>query len=470
MNNEEMSGVGMTPPEFKGEFFGTDGFRGRANVAVNAEHAFKIGRFLGRYYSGEMIGCTNKHRRPRVVIGKDTRRSSYMLEYALAAGLTASGADAYMLHVTTTPSVSYVTRQEGFDCGIMISASHNPYSDNGIKLINRYGEKMDLGTLAHLERYLSEGGDLPLAKDDGIGAIIDHAGGRNRYIGYLISIAAHSYKGLRIGIDCSNGAAWMTAPAVFNALGASTHVIGASPDGTNINHECGSTHIDALARLVREGHLDVGFAFDGDADRCIAVDEDGDAVDGDAILFILAKRLKDKGTLEGDAIVSTVMSNSGLARSLERCGIKSMSSAVGDQNVYDMMCEQDIMLGGEQSGHIIMRKYATTGDGILTAIMLLEEMCEKKLSLRKLRTGLEIFPQVLKNLRVKNKDAAASDRDATALAERINAELGGEGRLLIRRSGTEDVVRIMAEAKDEELCTKYIDAVADVLSRGGYLI
>ncbi len=464
-------------PPFESRFFGTDGFRGQANVDVTAMHAFNIGRFVGWFYANKLSGCRIKGYRPKIVIGKDTRRSGYMLEYALAAGLTCSGADAYMLHVTTTPSVSYVTRQEGFDCGIMISASHNAYEDNGIKLINRYGEKMDPRTLAYLESYLAGelkapdiiDSELPLATGKSIGAIIDHSAGRNRYIAYLISIAAHSYKGLRIGLDCSNGASWMIAPSVFNALGANTFVINAAPDGTNINRDAGSTHIDILRNYVRANHLDVGFAFDGDADRCIAVDENGNVVDGDVILYILGNRLKNKRNLTNNIVVSTVMSNSGLAKSFGKCGINNMASAVGDQNVYDMMCENDGMLGGEQSGHIIFRKYATTGDGILTAIMILEEMQERKLPLGNLYDGLEIYPQVLKNIRVKDKGRAANDPDVIAEAERINAELNGEGRVLVRKSGTEQVVRIMAEAKEEAKCREYIEAIEKIITDKGYV-
>lgn len=463
-------------PPFESRFFGTDGFRGQANVDVTAKHAFEIGRFVGWFYANKLSGCKIKNYRPKIVIGKDTRRSGYMLEYALAAGLTCSGADAYMLHVTTTPSVSYVTRQEGFDCGIMISASHNAYSDNGIKLINRYGEKMETRTLAYLESYL-EGNlnvpdvvnsELPMASDKNIGAIIDHSAGRNRYIAYLISIAAHSYKGMRIGIDCSNGASWMIAPSVFNALGAGTFVINAAPDGTNINRDAGSTHIDILRNHVRANHLDVGFAFDGDADRCIAVDENGNVVDGDVILYILGNRLKNKRNLTNNLVVSTVMSNSGLAKSLAKCGIDNAASAVGDQNVYDMMCDRESMLGGEQSGHIIFRKYATTGDGILTAIMLLEEMRDRKLPLSNLYDGLEIFPQMLKNICVKDKGRAANDADVAAEVERINAELDGNGRVLVRKSGTEQVVRIMAEAREEAKCREYIASIEKIIRDKGY--
>ncbi len=465
-------------PPFEGNFFGTDGFRGKGGADITAMHAFNIGRFVGWFYASKLSGCRIKNYRPKIVIGKDTRRSSYTLEYALAAGITSSGADAYMLHVTTTPSVSYVTRQESFDCGIMISASHNPYFDNGIKLINRYGEKMDTRTLAYLEAYLSgelntegiENGELPFATDKSIGAIIDHAAGRNRYIAYLISIAAHSYKGLKIGIDCSNGASWTIAPSVFGALGAANFVINAAPDGTNINRDCGSTSIDALKKHVRANHLDVGFAFDGDADRCIAVDENGNTVDGDVILYILANRLKSKGNLTNDLLVSTVMSNSGLGGSLKKCGIENIQSAVGDQNVYDMMYARDAMLGGEQSGHIIFRKHATTGDGILTAILLLEEMQDRKLPLSALYEGLKIFPQKLKSIKVKDKAAAASDPDVLSAAERINAELSGEGRLLVRKSGTENVVRVMAEAESEELCIGYISEIENILNGKGYTV
>ncbi len=398
-------------------YFGTDGFRGEANAELTSMHAYKVGRFLGWYYGSALSGNKKPGIRPKIVIGKDTRRSSYMLEYSLVAGITASGADAYLLHVTTTPSVSYVTRQDEFDCGIMITASHNPFYDNGIKVINRYGEKLDDTTTSLIEAYLDgnlkelgvSAADLPLAREEKIGCIVDYSSGRNRYVGYLISLASHSYKDLRIGIDCANGASWMIAKAVFGALGAQTVVIGSEPDGVNINRDCGSTHIEALCRLVREQHLDMGFAFDGDADRCIAVDENGSVIDGDAMLYILGKRLKSRGMLVEDTVVATVMSNSGLIKSLEEIGIACVQTTVGDRFVYECMQEHDYALGGEQSGHVILKKYATTGDGLLTAIMLAEEVCDQKTSLAKLAEPLMLYPQYMTNIRVKDQDAVLRD-------------------------------------------------------------
>jgi phosphoglucosamine mutase len=414
--------------EVKNKYFGTDGFRGEANVGPTSMQAYKIGRFLGWYYSSPISGNTKPGYRPRIVIGKDTRRSSYMLEYSIVAGITASGADAYMLHVTTTPSVSYVTRQDEFDCGIMITASHNPFYDNGIKIINRYGEKLDDETTALIEKYMDgelttigiTEPDIPLAFREKIGQIVDYVAGRNRYIAYLISIASHSYKNLRIGLDCANGASWNIANAVFSALGAQTYVTGAQPDGLNVNLGCGSTHIENLQKLVREQHLDLGFAFDGDADRCIAVDEKGNIVDGDGIMYILAKRLKKREMLSGNTVVATIMSNSGLFSALEKADINCVQTTVGDRFVYECMQENDYSLGGEQSGHIILKKYATTGDGILTAIMMTEEVCSAKNSLSKLVEPLKLYPQFTMNIRVKSKDAVFADMEVQAALDKVN--------------------------------------------------
>ena len=444
-----------------GKYFGTDGFRGEANVDLTVMHAFEIGRYLGWYYG--------KDKKARVVIGKDTRRSSYMLESALCAGLTASGADAYLLHVTTTPSVSYVARADDFDCGIMISASHNSYEDNGIKLVNRFGEKMDDDTLYLIEAYLDGkidvlmvGGesDLPLAKKERIGAIIDYVSGRNRYMGYLISIVSHSFRSLRIGLDCANGSSWMIAPAIFEALGATTYVINASPDGQNINHNAGSTHIEGLVKLVREQHLDVGFAFDGDADRCLAVDENGNVVNGDHILYILANQLKRKGILNHDTIVATVMSNGGLTKALREVGINTVKTAVGDRYVYEAMMKDGYLLGGEQSGHIILQKYATTGDGILTALMLMEEILDRKSTLGKLASPVKIFPQSLINIKVPDKDAVMNDEHVKSIVHEIEEELGENGRILLRKSGTENVIRVMVECENEEQCNSCAEKAA----------
>ncbi|MBQ4129088.1 MAG: phosphoglucosamine mutase [Ruminococcus sp.] len=460
----------------KNKYFGTDGFRGEANVNLTSMQAYKVGRFLGWYYSSSLSGCNKPGYRPRIVIGKDTRRSSYMLEYSIVAGITSSGADAYMLHVTTTPSISYVTRQDEFDCGIMITASHNPFYDNGIKVINKYGEKLDDETTSLIEAYIDgnlsvlgvQDKDLPLARRERIGKIIDHVSGRNRYVGYLISLASNSYKNLKIGLDCANGASWMIAKAVFDALGAQTVIIGAQPDGLNVNNGCGSTHIEKLCELVKEHHLDVGFAFDGDCDRCIAVDENGNVVDGDGMMYVLANRLKAKGRLNSDTVVATIMSNSGFFNSLKKKGIDCIQTKVGDRFVYEAMQDNDFSIGGEQSGHIILKKYATTGDGILTAIMIVEEMCDRKLSLSHLLEGLMLYPQHVVNVRVKDKSAVVNDQDVLEELNKVNKLIDGDGRSLLRESGTEPVIRIMIEAVTQEKCEQYAQMIAKVIKANGH--
>ncbi len=455
------------------KYFGTDGFRGEVNVNLTAEHAYKIGRFLGWYFTSALCKTDKSNGKPRIVIGKDTRRSSYMLEYALCSGIIASGGDAYILHVTTTPSVSYVVRTEGFDCGIMITASHNPFYDNGIKLINRYGEKFDDNATDLIEKYIDgkldalgvEGDDLPLAKRENIGAIVDFVSGRNRYVGYLISLASHSYKHLKIGLDCANGASWNIARAVFEALGAQCYIMGDAPNGTNINENCGSTHIENLCRLVREGHLDVGFAFDGDTDRCIAVDEKGNEVDGDKMMYILAHRLKSRGMLSDDTVVATIMSNSGFVNSLQNSGLKCELTTVGDRFVYERMQQKDFDLGGEQSGHIILKKYATTGDGLLTAIMITEELCDRKTTLSKLADPVVLYPQYTKNMRVNDKDATTKNTAVLQAVKDIEDKIAGNGRVLLRKSGTEPVVRVMVECESEELCKEYAEEITAVIDK-----
>lgn len=449
-----------------GKYFGTDGFRGEANVDLTVEHAYRVGRFLGWYY-----GRNPKGERCRVVIGKDTRRSSYMLEHALAAGLTASGADVYLLHVTTTPSVSHVVQTEGFDCGIMISASHNPYYDNGIKVMNGNGEKLEERVITEIETYLDgEMDELPLAKRDQIGCILDFAAGRNRYIGYLISIATRSFKGKKVGLDCANGSASAIAKSVFDALGAEIHVINSEPNGLNINQDCGSTHIEYLQAYVKEHGLDVGFAYDGDADRCLAVDENGNVVDGDRILYICGKYMKEQGVLRNNKIVTTVMSNLGLYKALDKIGIEYEKTAVGDKYVYENMVQTGNVLGGEQSGHIIFSKYATTGDGILTSLKIMEVMLEKKQSLGKLASEVTILPQLLKNVRVNDKAAALGDPDVQKAAAEVDATLGNDGRLLLRQSGTEPLIRVMVEAETQELCENYVNQVVNVLKAKGHVV
>ena len=446
-----------------GKYFGTDGFRGEANVTLTVEDAYKVGRFLGWYY-----GQKTKADRCRVVIGKDTRRSSYMFEYSLVSGLTASGADVYLLHVTTTPSVSYVVRTEEFDCGIMISASHNPYYDNGIKVINGRGEKLEEETIEKIESYLDgEMGEIPFAKRDAIGRTVDYAAGRNRYIGYLISLATRSFKNMRVGLDCANGSASAIAKNVFDALGAETHVINNTPDGLNINTNCGSTHIEGLQKYVVENHLDVGFAYDGDADRCLAVDNEGKLVDGDKILYVCGKYMKEQGTLVNNTVVTTVMSNFGLYKAFEREGISYEKTAVGDKYVYENMSQNGHCLGGEQSGHIIFSKHATTGDGILTSLKLMEVILEKKETLAKLADEVQIYPQVLKNVRVKDKEVAQADRDVQAEVQKVSDALGDTGRILVRPSGTEPLIRVMVEAPTDEICGKYVAQVVEMIEKKG---
>ena len=446
-----------------GKYFGTDGFRGEANVNLTVEHAFKVGRYLGWYYGQE--------HKARIVIGKDTRRSSYMFEYALASGLTASGADAYLLHVTTTPSVSYVTRTEDFDCGIMISASHNPFYDNGIKLINGKGHKIEAEVEDKIEAYI-DGliEELPLAQKENIGRTIDYAAGRNRYIGHLISLATRSFKDMKIGLDCSNGSAFAIAKSVYDALGAKTYVINNEPNGININTDCGSTHIHVLQEFVKEKGLDVGFAYDGDADRCIAVDDKGNVIDGDLVLYICGKYLKEQGRLNGDTIVTTIMSNLGLYKACDKIGMKYEKTAVGDKYVYENMVRNDYSLGGEQSGHIIFSKHATTGDGILTSLMIMEVILERKLSLGKLAEEVKIYPQLLKNVRVADKQTARENKEVVKAVEEVTKALGDDGRILVRESGTEPVLRVMVEAATDELCEKYVNQVIDVMEQQGLIV
>ncbi len=445
------------------KYFGTDGFRGEANVDLTAEHAFKIGRFIGWYYGRE--------HRAKIVIGKDTRRSSYMYECALSAGITSSGADAYLLHVTTTPSVSYIARVDDFDCGVMISASHNPYHDNGIKLLNSQGEKMEESVLDEIEAYIDGAvPEPPLATGADIGRTVDYSAGRNRYIGYLISLSTHSYKGVRVGLDCANGSTWMIAKSVFDALGADTYVIGNRPDGLNINVDCGSTHIAALQKLVAENGLDVGFAFDGDADRCLAVDEFGNAVSGDEIMYMCARYMAERGRLDNNTLVTTVMSNFGLYKALDEIGVGYEKTAVGDKYVWENMREHGHVIGGEQSGHIIFSKYATTGDGMITAIKVMQVMLDTKLPLSKLAAPVTIYPQVLKNVIVDDKDGTMADAAVQASVKQVEEGLGGTGRVLLRKSGTEPVLRVMAEAETDARCERAVDEIIESMRASGHLV
>lgn len=460
-----------------GKYFGTDGFRGTANENLTADHAFRVGRFIGWYY-GELKRQKGDSSAPRIVIGKDTRLSSYMFEYSLVGGLTASGADAYLLHVTTTPSVAYVSRVDAFDCGIMISASHNPYCDNGIKLINNCGEKMEDEVIDLIEAYLDgnlsafgkEWSELPYAKGDKIGRTVDYVSGRNRYIGYLISLGVYSFRGMKIGLDCANGASWNIAKSVFDALGAETHVINAEPNGTNINNNAGSTHIEVLQKYVVENGLDAGFAYDGDADRCLCVDEKGGIVTGDHILYIYGRYLKEREKLNNNTVVATVMSNFGLFRAFDELGIGYAKTAVGDKYVYEYMKENGCIIGGEQSGHIIFSKYASTGDGILTSLKIMQVIMARGKKLSELAAPLKVYPQVLENVRVKDKKAAQNDPDVQAAVAAAADTLGDSGRILVRESGTEPLIRVMVEAPDEEICRRLVSGVVDVIHSKGHVM
>lgn len=446
-----------------GKYFGTDGFRGKAGVDLTSEHAFKIGRYLGYYYG-------KKHEGAKIVIGKDTRLSSYTYEAALASGITSSGCDAYLLHVTTTPSVSFITRTENFDCGVMISASHNPFYDNGIKLMNDNGEKMDDDLQDEIERYIDgEIPEIPFASEDKIGKTIDFYNGRNRYIGYLTNIATKSFENCKVGLDCANGASWMIAQSVFQALGAKTYIINNEPNGTNINKDAGSTHIDGLKKFVAENNLDVGFAFDGDADRCLAVDELGNEVNGDVIMYIAAKYLKAHGQLPSNTVVTTVMSNFGLYKALDKCGIGYEKTAVGDRYVYENMKAYDHMIGGEQSGHIIFRKYAHTGDGLITAIMMMNILVDTQLPLSILASDIRMYPQVLKNVVVDDKDATLNDPAVMEAVSTCTEQLGDNGRVLLRKSGTEPVLRVMSEAGSDKECEDKVDFIIDAMKKSGHL-
>ena len=447
-----------------GKYFGTDGFRGEANKDLTFDHAIKIGRFLGWYYGA------NQGKKAKVLIGKDTRRSSYMFEYALCTGLMASGADAYIMHVTTTPSVAYITRTDDFDCGIMISASHNPFYDNGIKVLNGNGEKMEEETLLKVEDYIDGKLEIPVAEREDIGRTVDYVEGRNRYIGYLISMSKYSFKGVKVGLDVANGAAWNIAKGVFNALGAKTYVMNDAPDGYNINTDCGSTHIEHLQKFVVEKGLDIGFAYDGDADRCLCVDEKGNVVTGDHILYVYGLYMKERGKLLNNKVVTTIMSNFGLYKALDKVGIEYEKTAVGDKYVYENMVQTGNRIGGEQSGHIIFSKYATTGDGILTSLKMMEVMLAKEKPMSELAAPCKFYPQVLKNVRVKSKTDAQNDPDVQAAVKKVADLLGDDGRILVRESGTEPVIRVMVEAGSDEVCEKYVDEVIDVIKEKGHLV
>lgn len=461
------------------KYFGTDGFRGEANVVLTADHAFRTGLFLGWYYGRNPKLGQPVDYRARIVIGKDTRRSSYMFENALAAGLTAAGADVYLLHVTTTPSVAYVARTGGFDCGVMISASHNAFQDNGIKLINGSGEKMEASVIDEIEAYLDgayvpEGQQgpwtVPYATGAAIGRVVDHAAGRNSYIGYIISLAKCSFRGVKVGLDCSNGSSWQMAKNIFDTLGAETFVINNQPDGVNVNENCGSTHIEGLQALVKEKHLDVGFAFDGDADRCLAVDENGKVVNGDEIIYVCAKYMQKTGQLEGTKVVTTVMSNFGMYKALDALGIGYEKTAVGDKYVYENMAANGHLIGGEQSGHIIFKKHATTGDGLITAIKVMECLLEQKTTLSDLTKDITMYPQVLKNVVVTDKDETLNDEAVQKSVKEAEEKLGTSGRVLLRKSGTEPLLRVMAEAATHEAAEEAVDHMIEAMKQQGKLV
>ena len=443
-----------------GKYFGTDGFRGEANKGLTADHAYKIGRFLGWYYS-------QNGNKAKIVIGKDTRRSSYMFEYSLVGGIVASGADAYLMHVTTTPSVAYIARVDEFDCGIMISASHNPYYDNGIKLINGKGEKMEEATIAEVEKYLDGEMEIPFAERESIGCTVDYVSGRNRYVGYLISLGVYSFRGIKVALDCANGASWNIAKSLFDALGAKTLVINNQPDGLNINMNAGSTHIEGLQKFVVENGCDVGFAYDGDADRCLCVDEKGNVITGDHILYIYGRYMKDRDKLVGNKVVTTVMSNFGLYKAFDELGIGYEKTKVGDKYVYENMKENGYNIGGEQSGHIIFSKYASTGDGILTSLKMMQVMIGRKKKMSELSEGLVMYPQVLENVRVSDKKAAQDDVEVRVAIKEVEETLGNSGRILVRESGTEPVVRVMVEAETTEICQEMVNKVVEVMKRKG---
>ena len=443
-----------------GKYFGTDGFRGEANKGLTADHAYKIGRFLGWYYS-------QNGKKAKIVIGKDTRRSSYMFEYSLVGGIVASGADAYLMHVTTTPSVAYIARVDEFDCGIMISASHNPYYDNGIKLINGKGEKMDEAIIAEVEKYLDGEMEIPFAERENIGCTVDYVSGRNRYVGYLISLGVYSFRGIKVALDCANGASWNIAKSVFDALGAKTLVINNQPDGLNINMNAGSTHIEGLQKFVVENGCDVGFAYDGDADRCLCVDEKGNVITGDHILYICGRYMKDRDNLVGNKVVTTVMSNFGLYKAFDELGIGYEKTKVGDKYVYENMKEYGYNIGGEQSGHIIFSKYASTGDGILTSLKMMQVMIGRKKKMSELSDGFTMYPQVLENVRVTDKKEAQADVEVREAIKEVEETLGDKGRILVRESGTEPVVRVMVEAETTEICQEMVNKVVEVMKRKG---
>lgn len=460
-----------------GRYFGTDGFRGESNKTLTADHAYKVGRFLGWYFRNLRLQRGDKET-PRIVIGKDTRRSCYMFEYMLSGGIVASGADVYLMHVTTTPSVAYIAHVDDFDCGIMITASHNPYHDNGIKILNRYGEKMEESVLNLCEDYIDgklecfgqKWTDIPFATRFDIGKMVDYVAGRNRYIGYLISLSKYSFRGMNVGLDCANGTTWNIAKSVFEALGAKTYVINANPNGFNVNENCGSTHMEGLQKLVKDNNLDIGFAFDGDGDRCLCVDDNGELLNGDHILYMYGIYMKEREKLLTNTVVVTVMSNFGFFKAMEEAGIETAKTKVGDKYVHDYMVEHGCRIGGEQSGHIIFSKYASTGDGVLTALKVMEVMLAKKKKVSELCSGMTMYPQVLKNVRVQDKALTLGDDDVKASVDAVSKELGNSGRILVRESGTEPVIRVMVEAQTNEICEKYVDSVIDVIKKKGYAV
>ena len=448
------------------KYFGTDGFRGEANVGLTFNPAYRIGRFLGWYYSKDRDAHEAK-----ILVGKDTRLSCYMLEYALLSGIAASGADAYNMHVTTTPSVAYITKTQFFDCGIMISASHNPYFDNGIKLFSSLGDKMNDDFLLMVEEYIDRPDteeDIPLATKDRIGKVIDYLDARIMYSGFLTTAVHTPLGGLKVVLDTANGASYALAPAVFKRLGANVTVINNSPDGTNINKNAGSTHIKGLVNKVLETGADVGFAYDGDGDRCIAVDKSGAIINGDRVMYIWATWLKSQGKLVTNTVVTTVMSNMGLYKALEEEGILYTQTKVGDRYVHEYMMEHGNIIGGEQSGHIIVNDYLNSGDGILTSLLLSEVMVKTDKTLSVLSEKMSDYPQVLVNVIVSDKNATMEDERVKDAVKEAEKKLDGKGRVLVRASGTEPVVRVMSEAKEQKDAEEAVSEVVEKLRELGY--
>ncbi|MFC4410308.1 phosphoglucosamine mutase [Chungangia koreensis] len=440
------------------KYFGTDGVRGVANSELTPELAFKLGRF------GGYVLTKDRGDRPKVLIGRDTRISGHMLEGALVAGLLSIGAEVMKLGVISTPGVAYLTRVMNADTGVMISASHNPVEDNGIKFFGPDGFKLSDDQEAEIEALLNaETDELPRPVGGDLGSVTDYYEGGLKYIQYLKQTVDEDFTKLHVALDCAHGATSTLATHVFADLDADLSTMGASPNGLNINDGVGSTHPDALAKFVLEKGADVGLAFDGDGDRLIAVDEKGNIVDGDQIMYICAKHMNEEGRLNGNTVVSTVMSNMGFYKALEENGMKSVQTAVGDRYVVEEMKTNGYNLGGEQSGHIVFLDYNTTGDGLLTGLQLVNIMKLTGKKLSELASEMKVFPQELVNVRVTDKHAVTDNEKVAAVIGEVESEMAGNGRVLVRPSGTEPLVRVMVEAPTEEDCKRYVDRIADVV-------